>query len=171
MKETKRARVVAAMALSVARLGFAAQSVAPPAAQAAAPKVAPAGATAIARENAAWVDKLTASIAGKEALPAREVFKNVTSLGGVPAGRMLRVMQFGYARSLGVTCSHCHDTNAWEAETKRKDVARQMAALVQSISMEQLPKIKGLTSERPIVNCTTCHRGQVKPALDLPSAP
>ena len=31
----------------------------------------------------------------------------------------------------------------------------------------KLRAIKGL-SERPIVNCITCHRGDLKPALDLP---
>jgi hypothetical protein len=37
-----------------------------------------------------------------------------------------------------------------------------------AINTEQLKKIKNLKSENPGVNCTTCHRGQVKPALNLP---
>ena len=33
----------------------------------------------------------------------------------------------------------------------------------------KLGTIEGLDSEKPVVNCTTCHRGQIKPALDLPA--
>ena len=43
------------------------------------------------------VKKLLAAIAGKEKLPASEVFKNVKLLGDIPAGRFLRIMDIGYA--------------------------------------------------------------------------
>ena len=36
-----------------------------------------------------------------------------------------------------------------------------------AINSELLPKIKNLKSDHPGVNCTTCHRGAVKPALNL----
>jgi hypothetical protein len=37
------------------------------------------------------------------------------------------------------------------------------------INNELLPKIRGLdTDHKPMVNCTTCHRGHVRPALQLP---
>jgi hypothetical protein len=45
---------------------------------------------------------LRKSIAGKENEPAEKVFKNIQLLKGVPAGRLLRVMELGYSRSLGV---------------------------------------------------------------------
>ncbi|MGE5926658.1 MAG: c-type cytochrome [Gemmatimonadota bacterium] len=110
-----------------------------------------------------------ASIAGREHLPADSVFRNIEVLKGVPAGRLVRMMDMGYGRSLGVSCDHCHDTDEWESDAKRpKEVARQMMALVRTINGELLPKIEGLEGERPTVNCTTCHRGSVKPALDLP---
>ena len=36
-----------------------------------------------------------------------------------------------------------------------------------TINNELLPKIQNLKSEKPTVNCTTCHRGSTKPALNL----
>ena len=90
-------------------------------------------------------------------------------LNAMPAGRLLRVMELGYAKSLGVDCTHCHVPGQWEKEDKpTKQIARDMAAMVTSINKELLPKIKNLKSPEPGVNCTTCHRGQVKPALNLP---
>jgi hypothetical protein len=77
-------------------------------------------------------------------------------------------MEMGYARSLGVTCTHCHTPEKWEAEDKTtKQTAREMSAMVGTINGELLKNIKNLKSAAPTVNCTTCHRGQVKPALNL----
>jgi hypothetical protein len=43
-----------------------------------------------------------------------------------------------------------------------------MWRLVGTLNNELLPKVKGLDPDhKPIVNCTTCHRGQIKPALNL----
>lgn len=113
--------------------------------------------------------KLREQIKGKEKEPAETVFKNVQTLKGVPAGRLLAIMEMGYARSLGVNCTHCHVPEKWEAEDKpTKQIARDMSALVKTLNTELLKNIKNLKSETPTVNCTTCHRGQVKPALNLP---
>ncbi|HKO97244.1 MAG TPA: c-type cytochrome [Pyrinomonadaceae bacterium] len=115
--------------------------------------------------------KLRESIAGKENEPAEKVFKNIQLLKGVPAGRLLRIMEMGYSRSLGVTCTHCHVPDAFEKDDKpTKQVARDMAAMVGAINNQHLKQIKNLKSETPVVNCTTCHRGQTKPALNLPEA-
>jgi len=90
----------------------------------------------------------------------------------MPAGRVLRIMELGYSRSLGVTCTHCHIPGAWEKDDKpTKQIARDMAAMVNAINSQHLKQIKNLKSETPTVNCTTCHRGQTKPALNLPEAP
>ena len=117
------------------------------------------------------IAKLKAQIKGKEQEPAEKVFKNIQTLKGVPAGRLLAIMEFGYARSLGVNCTHCHTPEKWETEDKtQKQTARDMAAMVAKINGELLKNIKNLKSENPIVNCTTCHRGEIKPALNLPTA-
>jgi len=120
-------------------------------------------------DQAQALAKLRESIAGKENEPAEKVFKNIQLLKGIPAARLLRIMELGYSRSLGVTCTHCHVPPEWEKEDKpTKQIARDMAAMAANINNEQLKKIKNLKSENPAVNCTTCHRGQIKPALNLP---
>jgi hypothetical protein len=112
---------------------------------------------------------LRKAIAGREDKPAGEVFKNIQMLKALPAARLLRVMELGYAKSLGVDCTHCHVPGQWEKEDKpTKQIARDMAAMVANINNEQLKKIKNLKSADPVINCTTCHRGQTKPALNLP---
>jgi len=114
---------------------------------------------------------LRARIAGQERKPAAEVFKNIQILKTVPAGRLLAVMEVGYSRSLGVDCTHCHLPGEWEKDDKTtKGVAREMIMMMRAINEEHLKKIKNLRSESPVVNCTTCHRGQTRPALNLPAA-
>jgi hypothetical protein len=111
---------------------------------------------------------LRKAIAGQEDKPAGEVFKNIQMLKAMPAARLLRVMELGYAKSLGVNCTHCHVPGQWEKEDKpTKQIARDMMAMAANIN-EQLKKIKNLKSAEPMINCTTCHRGQTKPALNLP---
>jgi len=107
-------------------------------------------------------------IAGREAAPAESVFKNIKMLKGMPAGRIPRIMNMGYGRSLGVRCSHCHVAGHWADDDKpQKQIARDMMALVDTLNNVMLPRIKNLKSERPTVNCTTCHRGSRKPATNL----
>ena len=128
--------------------------------------------TDVAFDQAAALAELRKSIAGKEQAPAETVFKNIQLLKGIPAARVLRIMELGYARSLGVTCTHCHIPGAWEKDDKpTKQVARDMAAMMAAINNQHLKQIKNLKSESPTVNCTTCHRGQTKPATNLPEAP
>ena len=88
----------------------------------------------------------------------------------VTAWQLLAIMEKGYARSLGVTCTHCHIPGQWESnEKKEKEAARGMIRMNATINNELLPKVRGLdTDHKPLVNCTTCHRGQVRPALQLP---
>ena len=113
---------------------------------------------------------LRKTVTGQENKPAGEVFKNIQVLKAMPAGRLLRVMELGYARSLGVNCTHCHVAGEWEKEDKpTKQITRDMLAMVAVINNEQLKKIKNLKSPDPVINCTTCHRGQTKPALNLPN--
>ncbi len=124
-------------------------------------------------DQEAKLAELRKKIAGRENEPAEAVFKNIQFLKGVPAGRLLAVMKIGYSRSLGVNCTHCHVVDEWEKDDKpTKQTARDMAQMVRTINNDLLKNIKNLKSEKPVINCTTCHRGQTRPALDLPeSAP
>jgi len=118
------------------------------------------------KENPAVTD-LLASIKGKENRPAGEVFKNVKLLKDVPAARFLRIMDTGYARSLGVDCEHCHVAERWDADEKRpKLAAREMILMTREIN-DLLVKMEHIDNTEPAVNCTTCHRGYVKPALQM----
>jgi len=120
-----------------------------------------------AAENAKFVAELKAKIAGKEKAPAKEVFKNLKMFGDMPAERLLSVMEGGFAKSLGVSCTHCHNPAAWESDEKdAKQIARDMSALSRSIR-DQLKAIDKLGIRNPTVNCTTCHRGNTKPATTL----
>lgn len=120
-------------------------------------------------DQAQKIAELTKQLAGKENLPAEQVFKNIQVLKGIPAGRLLRIMELGYSRSLGVNCTHCHVVDQWDKDDKpTKPIAREMSKMVQTINSDLLKPIKNLKGPNPIVNCTTCHRGQIKPALNLP---
>jgi hypothetical protein len=121
-------------------------------------------------DQAAVIAKLKEQIKGRETEPASKVFKNVNTamLKDAPAGRLLAVMEFGFARSLGVNCTHCHVPDKWESEEKpQKQIAREMSAMAARINGEMLKGIKDLKSAAPTINCTTCHRGELKPALNL----
>lgn len=121
---------------------------------------------AVSRDS--LVKVLLARIAGRENAPAESVFRNIKLFRGAPAGRLLRVMNIGFGRSLGVGCIHCHDLNAFDGDEKKpKRVAREMWAMMRTINDSLLARIPDLQSQHPGINCTTCHRGQVKPALDF----
>lgn len=113
------------------------------------------------------VTELLQAIKGKENRPAGEVFKNVTILKTMPAARFLRIMDFGYSRSLGVGCDHCHSEDRWEADEKRpKNAAREMILLTEEIN-KKLETLEHIDNSEAVVNCTTCHRGFVKPATQM----
>jgi len=95
------------------------------------------------------------------------VFKNLKVFGGFPAENLLGAMN-SWSRALGVSCEHCHETSDWALDTNpKKDVARQMSEMTTKINKDYLANIKGLTAERHIINCTSCHNGKLKPALRM----
>lgn len=123
-------------------------------------------------DQKAAIAKLREQIKGKEQEPSSTVFRNIQMLKTVPAGRLLGIMEFGYARSLGVDCTHCHVPDKWDSEEKpQKQIARDMSTMSAKINGDLLKSIKNLKSDVPTINCTTCHRGEVKPALNLSTAP
>ena len=114
--------------------------------------------------------ELRKAIVGKEDELAVDVFMNIKQYKGVTADRLLRIMEFGFSRSLGVTCTHCHIPGEWESDEKgAKETARAMSVMVSAINNEYLKNITTLNSANPSVNCTTCHRGQKRPALEMPT--
>ncbi|HEX4953349.1 MAG TPA: c-type cytochrome [Thermoanaerobaculia bacterium] len=155
------------VALAVVAVLTSAAAQAPPTPSATIPPTATAAAT-----DTEYVAALRAQIRGREREPAQSVFTNIQTLQGRPAAAVISIMEIGYSKSLGVGCAHCHDTSDWASDAKaEKQVARQMSAMVKDINERLLPGIKGIKSERPTVNCTTCHRGHQKPALDLEPTP
>jgi hypothetical protein len=170
-----------AMALVVAACSSARSSESPSPGPASAPATAP-GVTpaspspsaspvkdSVTLERERYVAEVRKQIAGKETLPAAQVFKNIKMLSDVPAGRLLAIMNVGYGKSLGVSCTHCHVAGQWDSDEKtQKQTARDMSAMAARINNELLKNIPNLKGPNAIVNCTTCHRGQVKPLLNLP---
>jgi hypothetical protein len=126
---------------------------------------APANANPNQEINNRFVQQLSAKIAARENEPAEQVFKNIQWFKGIPAARLLRIMNMGYSRALGVSCTHCHVEEDFASDDKRpKRAAREMAAMHKAIN-EQLSKMQNLQpkSEVRAINCSTCHRGATNP--------
>ncbi|MGI8402394.1 MAG: c-type cytochrome [Gemmatimonadaceae bacterium] len=116
-----------------------------------------------ARRDSAWA-MILRSIAGHENEPAESVFKNIKILKGVPAGRLVNIMNLGFGRSLGVSCGFCHVPGKWDLDDKeQKNTARLMFAMVQTINRDYMSKLPNDQSGPPTVNCFTCHRGNSRP--------
>jgi hypothetical protein len=134
------------------------------------PAAPPAGAAS--ESDSELIAELRQQIQGREKEPAETVFKNIQIFKGRPAAALLSIMDIGFRGSLGVKCSYCHDPQNWASDDKNeKKIAREMSHMVRDINEKYLKSIQGLKSENPVVNCTTCHRGQEKPALNLEPAP
>src|SRR4029453_19517566 len=82
----------------------------------------PKGSVTLERER--YVAEVRQQIAGKETLPAPQVFKNIKMLTDVPAGRLLAIMNIGYGKSLGVSCTHCPVPGEWTRTPRRKSRRR-----------------------------------------------
>ena len=122
-------------------------------------------------DQAAALADLKAFIAGKEEVPAVDLFNNIQFYKAATAERFLRIMEFGFTVALGVDCTHCHVPGKWDSDDKpTKQIAREMSAMLDAINNDYLKKIPNLRSTNPQVNCTTCHRGHRRPALELPPA-
>ncbi|HEY3133663.1 MAG TPA: c-type cytochrome [Gemmatimonadaceae bacterium] len=119
--------------------------------------------TAVRRDSAAAT--VLRSIAGRENQPADSVFKNIKIFKGIPAGRLVNIMNMGFGRSLGVSCGFCHVPGKWDLDDKEeKNTARLMFAMVQTINRDYISKVPvDSGGPRPVVNCFTCHRGNPRP--------
>ncbi len=118
------------------------------------------------KDRAKYIALINESIKGKEKMAVDSVFSNLNVLGGFPAENLVFAMN-SWSRALGVSCGHCHNTDNFPSDEKqKKEIAREMVRMGNMIS-EKLKAIRGL-SEKPIVNCITCHRGELKPAFRMP---
>ena len=112
------------------------------------------------------VMKLLTSIAGKENDSAGAVFQNVHYLAGVPAKTLLSIMNGGYAKALGVRCTHCHVTGDYSLDTKRpKRAAREMQQMHRMINgqLRSMEHIATPPTQNRAISCIMCHRGKVDP--------
>jgi hypothetical protein len=159
--------LLAAFAIAVTTSGCGTRaSPAQSTAAAAPPSAATAAPDTIQPFNTAQVQAVLASIAGRENEPAGRVFQNVKLLADVPARTLVVIMNGGYARALGVTCTHCHVTGDFASDAKRpKRAAREMAIMHRSINQQlaQMNEIATPKTDNRAINCMTCHRGMVDP--------
>jgi hypothetical protein len=109
-------------------------------------------------------------IAGRENMPAESVFKNIKVMKGIPAGRLVRIMNAGFGRSLGVSCGYCHVPPSWELDDKEtKNTARLMWTMTAAINRDYISKVPNDSGPPPVVNCMTCHQGMPRPrSADAP---
>ena len=106
---------------------------------------------------------LEKQIAGKEQLPAEEVFENIQTFKGMPAIRVLRIMEQAFTPNLGVGCNHCHVPREWASDDKAaKNIARRMWTM-RAEWQEEVRTASG--NPDAVVTCYTCHKGQPKPAF------
>lgn len=113
---------------------------------------------------------LLRQIAGRENLPAESVFKNIKVMNGIPAGRLVRIMNAGFGRSLGVSCGYCHTPGKWDLDEKQeKNTARLMWTMTAVINRDHIAKVQTDSGPPQMVNCMTCHQGNPKPPQ--PSGP
>jgi photosynthetic reaction center cytochrome c subunit len=104
-------------------------------------------------QDAAEIIRIDPADANK---PAQEIFKNIQTLKGIPAGRFPLIMNF-FSQSLGVKCSHCHVPDQWSKDdVPAKQTARKMLGMVTDI-------IHQFYGKGGPIGCYGCHQGKVKP--------
>jgi len=95
--------------------------------------------------------------AGKENLPAEQVFRNIQILKGKPASRLPGMMK-ALNNLLGVQCTYCHVAGEWQKEEPEpKRTARRMFDMLSNISEKYF-------DDRDEVSSWTCHHGSPKPS-------
>ncbi|MEO5781996.1 MAG: c-type cytochrome, partial [Ginsengibacter sp.] len=120
------------------------------------------------KDRMKYMNEVMASIKGKEKMRADSVFKNLKVIkgqGAISAEHLLWMMNWGWSKELGVSCSYCHVKDNWESDAlKTKDITRGMWLMRVQINKVILPQITGRDYEAsPKVSCITCHRGKPVP--------
>ncbi len=120
----------------------------------------------IAAERAKYTKQIFESIKGKEKMSADSVFKNVKIFKGKPAEQLLKVMENGWSKALGVGCNHCHNVNDWASEEIHDHaIAKDMVGMTSKINDEMLKPMPSYEKRqrKPSINCMTCHNGASHP--------
>jgi photosynthetic reaction center cytochrome c subunit len=100
---------------------------------------------------------------GQRPQMAEEVFKNVQILKGIPVDEFMDTMGM-FSAATGLNCTDCHtadDTTSWQKfanDTPRKQTARRMMQMVNTINKENFKGVRSVT-------CYTCHRGDLRPKM------
>jgi photosynthetic reaction center cytochrome c subunit len=120
-------------------------------------------------ERHKYVQQVLESIKGKEKMNTDSVFKNIQLFKGTKnftAEHFLMMMDIGWGKGLGVSCTYCHDPAKWDSDEKQaKLIAREMYGVRQIVN-DKLKTIQGLQSAQPLINCGTCHQGKLIPSKD-----
>jgi hypothetical protein len=131
-----------------------------------APVAATTALDSVQRDNDEAARAVLATIAGKEQLPAGQVFENVKYLANTPARTLVGIMNGGYAKALGVRCSHCHVANDYASDDKRaKRAAREMQLMHRMINQQLagMQNIQTPATANRAISCIVCHRGTAIP--------
>ncbi len=124
----------------------------------------------LAADRAKYVKEVMDAIKGKEKTAADSVFKNIKLFKGRPAEQVLRIMEGGWSKALGVSCAHCHNVKDWASDEKKdKALTLEMAEMTGKINNDLLKNLKAFAGKprTPTVNCMTCHRGEAHPGRSL----
>ena len=117
--------------------------------------------------NDRYQRQIAEQIGSRKHEPAGQLFKNIQldGLKDVPGDTFLVIMNVGYARALGVRCTHCHVEEDFASDAKRpKRAAREMAVMHRMINqrLSQMENLEPPPDKRSI-NCFSCHRGAIDP--------
>ena len=109
-------------------------------------------------------------IGDRDTFPADSVF-DLEVITGVTGRQLITMMDVDFGGGLGVNCTYCHVPGRYSREdSAQKEITRKMVLMVDTINLKLLKAIPGLSDSTARVNCVTCHRGHIKPALSLDSA-
>jgi hypothetical protein len=81
--------------------------------------------------------------------------KNIKVLKGMSKADIKKTMK-GIATALGVQCDHCHDTDAMDKDTPKKEKAREMMLMTEGINKTYFKGEKK-------IGCISCHNGKEEP--------
>lgn len=99
----------------------------------------------VVKLRAVYVAQIMTQIAGRENLPAEQVFKNLQVLKGITAAELVRKMDEDYATAMSWNCTNCHrlapQDNFASDTSNDKRRARFMQQMQNDINANQLPKL------------------------------